>query len=195
MLIRVAPTGFSCLLSADLLTPSSIRNPISQALLQPVLFGGLFIGVLSALPIISLGNCCCLWVMGGGVVTAYLIQHDRPDPIQLGEGALGGFLSGIVGAVVYAVVALPIQLVTAPLQRGLMDGLLEMAADVPPEVRELLEDLGSGGGLGGVVVGFFFMLAVGMVFSSLGGLLGALIFRKTPPAVPAASPPPPELPA
>ena len=31
--------------------------------LQPALLGGLFIGVLSALPIISAGNCfCCMWV-------------------------------------------------------------------------------------------------------------------------------------
>ena len=166
-----------------------------HALLPPVLFGGLFIGVLSALPIISLGNCCCLWVMGGGVVSAYLTQHGRPDPILLGEGALAGFLSGIFGAVVYVVVSLPIQLVTAPLQRGLMDGLLESAADVAPEVREMIESIGSGGGLGAVVVGFFFMLAVGMVFSTLGGLLGALVFRSSPPAPPGAPPPPPELPA
>ena len=45
---------------------------MSKVLLQPVLFGGLFMGVLSALPIISLGNCCCVWVAGGGAVTAYL---------------------------------------------------------------------------------------------------------------------------
>ena len=167
---------------------------MSQALLQPVLFGGLFMGVLSALPIISLGNCCCLWVMGGGVVTAYLTQHGRPDPIQLGEGAFGGFLSGIVGAVVYAVVSLPIQLVTGPLQRGMMDGLLESAADVPPEIREMIESLASGGVVT-VLVGFVFMLAVGMVFSPLGGLFGALIFRSTPPAESTVPPPPPELPA
>ena len=164
---------------------------MSQALLRPVLVGALFMGVLSALPIISLGNCCCLWVIGGGIVTSYLAQHGRPDPIQLGEGALGGFLSGIFGAVVYAVVALPIQLVTAPFQRGLADGLLESAADVPPEVREMLEGLWSVGGLATVLVGFFFMLALGMVFSPLGGLLGALIFRSRP----AAPPPLPELPA
>ena len=152
---------------------------MSQALLQPVLFGGLFMGVMSALPIISIGNCCCLWVTGGGVVTAYLTQHGRTDPIQLSEGGVGGFLSGVVGAVVYAVLALPIQLLTAPLQRGMMDGLLDSAADMPPEVREMLESLGSGSGVGTVLVGFVLMLALGMVFSTLGGLLGALIFRPT----------------
>ena len=49
--------------------------------LQPALFGGLFIGVLSALPIINIGNCCCLWVIGGGVLATYLMQQNHPYPI------------------------------------------------------------------------------------------------------------------
>ena len=168
---------------------------MSKVLLQPVLFGGLFMGVLSALPIISLGNCCCVWVAGGGAVTAYLTQHGRSEPIQLGEGAFGGFLSGVFGAVVYAVVSLPIQLVTAPLERGMMNGLLGSAADVPPEVRDMIESVGSGGGVFTVLLGSVFILGVGMVFSPLGGLLGALIFRPAPPPAPAAPPSPPDLPA
>ena len=95
---------------------------MSPAMLQPVLFGGLFMGVLGALPIISIGNCCCLWVIGGGMVTAYLMQHGRTEPIQLGEGAFGGFLTGIFGAVVQAVVSVPVRMVTAPLQQGILDG-------------------------------------------------------------------------
>ena len=170
---------------------------MSQALLQPVLFGGLFMGVLSALPIISLGNCCCLWVIGGGVVTAYLIQHGREDSVQFGEGAFGGFLSGIVGALVYAVLTLPVQLMTGPLLSGMLDVFLETAGDVPPEMRQVLEGLGEGG-LGSIMLGlmvmFPIMLVLGSVFSTLGGLLGTLIFRKTPPATQAAPPPTPELP-
>ena len=39
--------------------------------LQPAFWGGLFIGVLSALPFVSVGNCCCcLWVVAGGVLAA-----------------------------------------------------------------------------------------------------------------------------
>ncbi len=164
---------------------------MSQALLQPVLFGGLFMGVLSALPIISIGNCCCLWVTGGGVVTAYLIQQGREGSVQLGEGAFGGFLSGIVGAVIIALVGL----IMAPFQGNPFEQLLEFGADVPPEVRDVLEFLASLGGLWFVLLGFVFWLGAGMVFSTLGGLLGTLIFRKTPSATPGVPPPPPELPA
>ena len=41
--------------------------------LQPAVLGGLLIGVLSALPFVSM--CCCLWVIAGGVLTTYLLQE------------------------------------------------------------------------------------------------------------------------
>jgi hypothetical protein len=34
------------------------------------------------------------------------------------------------------------------------------------------------------LIGFFFMLCVGSIFSTLGGLLGAAIFKKSPPPAP-----------
>ena len=47
--------------------------------IQPALWGGLFIGVLSALPLVNAGNCCCcLWVVCGGVLAAYLRQQNSP---------------------------------------------------------------------------------------------------------------------
>ena len=55
---------------------------------KPALIGGAAMGVLSALPIVNMGNCCCLWVLGGGAIAAYLLQQDHPAPINLGDGAL-----------------------------------------------------------------------------------------------------------
>ena len=166
---------------------------MSHALLQPVLLGGLFMGVLSSLPFISVGNCCCLWVTGGGVVTAYLIQHGREDSVQLGQGAFGGFLSGIVGAVIIAFAGLIMLPFTGNPFEQVLEQVLQLGVDVPPEARDILKTLSSLGGVWFVLLGFFFWLAVGMVFSTLGGLVGTLIFRKTPPATPAAPPPPSEL--
>ena len=90
----------------------------------------------------------------------------------------------------YAALSVPIQLLMMPLQRDAVEGLLASAADVPPEVRELLETLGSSGSFVTVFIGFVVMLLVGMIFSTLGGLLGALVFRSNPPA--AAPPLPPQ---
>lgn len=164
---------------------------MNQSQFQPVVFGGLFVGVLSALPVVSLGNCCCLWLVGGGMLTAYLLQRDRSEPLTLGEGALCGLLAGIAGAVVYVAVSIPIGIVTAPFQRRMMEFMMNSQGDMPPEVREMIEGFGTEGIIAGAAIGFVFMLIAGMVFSGLGGLLGALLFRKSPPPPPYAPPGPP----
>ena len=157
---------------------------------QAVLIGGAFIGVLSALPIISVANCCCLWVIGGGVITAYLLQQGQPGPIDLGEATLLGGLAGVVGAFVFAVVSIPVQLVTGPAQEQLV-GLLRGNADVPPEVLEMIEELSSSG-TATILFSFVFMLIVGVIFATLGGLIGALIFRRNQtPGTPAPESNPP----
>ena len=169
---------------------------MNQGQLQPVVFGGLFIGVLSALPVVSLGNCaCCLWIVGGGMLTGYLLQRDRADALTLGEGAIGGLMAGLVGAVVYLAVSIPISIVTAPFQRRVMEFLMDSGGDMPPEVREMLEGSGLEGMIVGVASGFVFMVVAGIVFATLGGLFGVLLFRPSPPQAPPYMPPsPPEAP-
>ena len=146
-------------------------------------------GVLSALPIISAGNaCCCLWVVSGGVVAAYLFQNTT-TPMTPADGALVGLLAGLAGAFVRAVVAIPIDLLVAPMEQAMLQRFLDMGT-FPPEARDILERFGRGGAMGGAyfvlshIVGLMFWLCVGGVFSTLGGLLGALIFKKqTQPGV------------
>ena len=51
------------------LIKASLRNPYMVA---TIVFMILILGVLSALPIVYVGNaCCCLWVVSGGLVAAY----------------------------------------------------------------------------------------------------------------------------
>jgi len=60
--------------------------------------------VLSALPIVGAANaCCCLWVVSGGLLAAYLLQQDRQQPITAGDGAIVGLLAGISGAIKHKV--------------------------------------------------------------------------------------------
>lgn len=163
----------------------------------PALLGGLLIGVLSALPIVSAANaCCCLWIVAGGLSAAYLLQERSPGPILVSDGAVVGLLAGVVGAFVYVAVALPVHFIVSPLQRRLVERLLWGATGVPPEVRDVIASVGTG--LGGVAVGFILMLVAGVFFASAGGALGALLFRRTPPgasAAPGRPPQPPEPPS
>ena len=165
--------------------------------LQPALLGGAVLGVLSALPFINLANCCCIWFITGGVLAAYLMQQNYPAPVSAGDGAMVGLLAGVFGAIVATIVSIPLRLIAGPMQGALISRALEHAENMPPETRAFLEKMGHGGA--GVVVllmGFLFHLVLGCIFATLGGLLGAMMFRKDAPPVPPMNPPtmPPPLP-
>jgi hypothetical protein len=147
---------------------------------QPALLGGAFIGVLSALPFVSAGNaCCCLWVILGGVITAYLMQQNHAEPITLGDGAVGGFVAGLIGAVIYVVVAIPFSFLLGPMQRQMMDAMMANNPDFPPAMRDWITSMS--GGMLSIVLSFTFMLVAGVIFGTLGGVIGAAIFKKNPP--------------
>jgi uncharacterized protein YqgC (DUF456 family) len=134
-------------------------------------------GALSALPIISAGNiCCCLWMVCGGAVAAYVLQQNQETAVTPGDGALAGLLAGLAGAVIYLVLTIPITILMAPLQQAMMDRFLRNAGNLPPEFRDYVGT--SVGTVVGVAIGFFFILVFGCIFSTLGGLLGAAIFKK-----------------
>jgi hypothetical protein len=162
--------------------------------LRPAFLGGLAAGVLSALPLVSAGNCCCcLWVVGGGLLAAYLLQQGRPTAIDVGDGALVGLLAGMVGAIVTSVLSIPIAMTFGPFQAQIVERLLQNLPNVPPEMESTLDSLRSGGiGAAGTVIGFFVMLVVGVIFSTIGGLIGAVLFRRgKPQVVPASNAPTP----
>ncbi len=152
---------------------------MSAPKMLPALMGGLFIGVLSSLPYIKGGNvCCCLWVVSGGILAAWLMQQNTPRPITVGEGALVGLLSGLAGTFVWMAWAIVGMFVfsstpfdVADFQRAMTEG----GRDVPPEAREALENLSPAVIL---VVGGVIWAVVSMVFATIGGLLGALLFRR-----------------
>ena len=159
---------------------------MSPAKTQPALLGGITIGVLSALPVINC--CCCAWILFGGALSAYLMQQTHPAPIEVGDGAIVGLMAGVVGAFTWMVASILISTVTGPFESELVQRLLRDSADLPPVLREALEDSrqSAGSGLGiGVIFGFFVMLVLMTTGGMLGGLFGALAFRKNqPPVVP-----------
>jgi len=155
-------------------------------------------GVLSALPIVAAGNiCCCLWVVSGGAIAAYLLQQNSSAPITPGDGALVGLLAGLVGALVQFIVAIPIGMMIAPMEREMLRRVLEMAGTMPPEMRDTIERYSNADARFGMgimiarrVVGLMVWLFIGGIFSTIGGVLGALIFKKdTPPGVIDVPPP------
>jgi hypothetical protein len=156
---------------------------------QPAVIGGVIMGVLSALPIIAAGNlCCCLWLVSGGAIAAYLLQQNRTAPLMPADGALVGLMAGLIGALVRFAVAIPIDLMLAPMEQAMLLRILDMGT-LPPEAREVLEryagrdrELSGAYVLISSLVGLMFWLFLGAIFSTIGGAIGALIFKQqTPP--------------
>jgi hypothetical protein len=161
--------------------------------LQAALLGGLFIGVLSALPIVKYANCCCVWIVAGGIVAAYLNQQNDPRTITAGRGALAGLLAGVVGAFVWLIAALALSALVRPLQEGMAEMVLRCAPDMPPEVRTVFEGLGGASSWVEYLLSFVLRLLVGSLVSTIGGLLGAAFFRNdVPPALGGPPPLPPQ---
>ena len=153
---------------------------MDSARLQPALLGGLLIGVLSALPLVSAGNCCCcLWVVSGGVLAAYLRQQNLPVQISAAEGAIVGLLAGVIGGIAATILSIPMEMALGPLQQQFMERILSGNPDLPPEWRDMIERGAASGA--GVALKLVFNLVTGVVFGLLGGLLGAAIFKKHVP--------------
>ena len=140
--------------------------------LKPALLGGLIVGVLSALPFVSL--CCCIWAIGGGLLAGMLYIKSSPTPVATGDGAIVGSLSGVVGAIIYLILGLPI-------------ALLRGTADLEQQLSRSGVHLPFTGTILLVVGGLVAALAL-LVLATLGGLLAVPIFEKRKPGGP---PPPP----
>ena len=151
--------------------------------LQPALYGGLVIGVLSALPIVNAGNCCCcLWVVAGrhagrlsppaelavfghvgrGRARRAARRPDRRRGLRAAVDSAAGVDSRVPAADARAAVA--------------------SNPDLPPEVRQGMERWATGAAL--QTVGALVNVVVFTVFGMLGGLLGAAVFKRNAPPPP-----------
>jgi hypothetical protein len=157
--------------------------------LLPGVLGGLFIGVLSALPFVSVANCCCLWVITGGFLAAWVQQQNHDLPITAVDGAIVGLLAGFFGGIVHYLVAMPLEMFLGTLMSGMPDNFMRTRQDMPPEVRRVMNDLGPQGIL---LIGSFIFGGVSLVFGMIGGILGAVMIKKPKPPGPPVPPAPPE---
>jgi hypothetical protein len=90
-----------------------------------------------------------------------------------------------MGAVVHAAISIPLSLLLGPAERAMAERLIEVA---PPEMREIFEryagrerEFSAGFFIVAQIVGLMFWACVGAIFASIGGVLGAAIFKKRLP--------------
>jgi hypothetical protein len=151
---------------------------------QPALAGGLFLGLLSSLPLIALGNCaCCMWVLAGGGIGTYLLTRQRPiERITFGDGAFVGVLSGFFGAIVATVISIPIKLLSANYiasQQDAIEKAMQQFGEMDETTRSLIMRLLSPE-ISGFTLLFTFVsnLIIYALFAMVGGILTVAILNR-----------------
>ena len=148
--------------------------------LKAAAIGGSAAGIASQIPIVYFANClCCALVVGGGMLAVYLAMKDEPATATApyGDGAMIGVLAGVAAAVVGAIVAIPLTAIFGdPMEqvRSFLEGLEGM----PPEALEAMSGAETGGMAAFGAVAFLLSLVVSVVFSAIGGVIGAAVFHK-----------------
>jgi hypothetical protein len=152
---------------------------------QPALLAGLFIGVLSSIPLINVLNmCCCLWVVAGGVLATYLLQQNTPTPIATSDAAMQGLLAGVIGGLICVAVQAVMTSFVGPAVLEQVRTQFESSSEIPPEMRETILRFLTGKNM--VLMTLFITVPVYAAFATAGALLGTAFFRKKLPPQPQA---------
>jgi hypothetical protein len=174
--------------------------PEKPSKLLPALYGGLIMGAISGLPVISIVNCfCCAGVLFGGFMSVMFYKNELTPampPLTSGDSVQLGLFAGLFGAFVSTFLHV-IMLMAMGNITG--DILLEFLRNLnlPPEAMDQIEQsMEQSGELTGfsVAISFLTSLIVDPLFGLLGGLIGFSVFKPKqqmmnihPPAPPAQS--------
>ena len=164
---------------------------------RSALFGGIAIGLISGIPVISLVNCCCCaGILGGGVLTYYLYRQEHTEgmlPLESSDGLILGIMAGLIGAFVQAVIhGLLISLFAGAqeeLMRSIMGKIVDrleksggFPSDAVDQMRDQIENsMKESKTMWGVMLNLFMSLIIYPIFAMLGGLLGHGIFKPKKP--------------
>lgn len=156
----------------------------------PALYGGLIMGVISAVPFLNFVNClCCAGILLGGFLAVFFYKNNfTPDtpPFTSGDCLAVGALAGVIGAFVATLLSLVFvmlfgDIVKEFILRFLEHADLEIPTEMMDEIRKRLEE--SSMGFVSVLIDLVFSLIIYPIFGLLGGLIGYGIFKPQPPVL------------
>lgn len=141
-------------------------------MIVPALVTGILMAGLTGLINATIGICnimCCLWLMGGGALAAYMLQRSVGE-IELKDGAVVGALSGVVFAVLTIIFAALLLL----LGFGVAMASMQQAFDQAGVESGLL----GASLLIGLIIAFVIYLIWGLIFCTIGGVIAAKLLEK-----------------
>jgi hypothetical protein len=153
----------------------------NRNMLKPAAIGGILLGVLSSIPIVSCG--CCIWMIGGGILAAYLFVKESPVMVPLSKGVLLGFFVAVIGTLVYALFQIPLLLMSPEKSTELvvqMQQFLDQFPGFGPENREQIMELARSERFVSIlyVSSLIGQFLGNCLLAMVGGALGVAIFEK-----------------
>jgi len=170
-------------------------NPKPDKLI-PAIYGGIIMGIISAVPFLNFLNClCCAGVMLGGFLAVVFYKNNfTPDtpPYTSGDCVAVGALSGVFGAIVGTLLSFMFLKMFGNLLGEYIVNLLQ-GFNIPEEALQAIEEsLKESASMLFVFIRFFSNLVIDVIFGLLGGLIGYSLFKPKQQMMP---PPPPSPPA
>jgi hypothetical protein len=151
---------------------------------KAILIGGLITGLAPFAPLFNLA-CCAIPLVGAIVAVAVYRSSQPPPALTNNDGIVLGLMSGLVGTAIYGVLIIPLVILVGGAVGGFIGRAIGSIAEIPPQVRDLMDWLFSNiGHFIGVIlfVKIIARLALSLVFGMLGGILGVAIFKRPPSA-------------
>ena len=160
-------------------------GPTAPSMLKSALIGGAVAGFVAAVPFVGdiLFACCCLPVVGGGFLAAFLYSRDCARVgarFDAGRGALVGLVSGLFYATVHTVGEALSRLVMPGGTEEELDQARQMleGSELPPQTLDMIERMMSlFMSWVGLLLIFGLLLWLGAIFATLGGLIGGAVFK------------------
>jgi hypothetical protein len=151
-------------------------NDQRPGMFVPALIGGAVAGILSGIPFV---NClCCLWIIGGAMLAAYLLTKDSPVALSAGDGAIVGIFTGIVAAFVEVIISIPFKAVTDKFMRNMIDRFSEYYDEMPQDWESWFEGGAFDSSFVWTIIGLVISAVIFAALGALGGIIGISLFRK-----------------
>jgi len=153
-------------------------NDQRPGMFVPALIGGAVAGILSGIPFV---NClCCLWIIGGGMLSAYLLIKDSPMPLSAGDGAIVGIFTGIIAAVMEFIISIPFKAVTDKFMRNMIDRFSEYYEEMPRGLESWFQEGALETSFLWAIIGLIISVVIFSALGALGGIIGISLFGKKP---------------
>lgn len=151
---------------------------------RAILIGGGISGLASLLPVLHLA--CCLIPLACAILSVAIYSSSSPrPPLTTAEGFVLGAMTGLIGTTVYAVLIVPLTYLMGNFVGGWLSLLISRPAEMPygwrPILQSVLDHFGSVLSVI-LILKILGQLAIFVLFGSLGGVLGAALFRTCPAA-------------